>query len=895
MKTRWIIVSLTVLFIWALVSHFTQLQELTNTLQQGQLSLIFAALVSQAAYFIVFTASYQAAFFTLDIQTRTRDLIPVTLGSLFVNMVVPAGIAGGTALFAQELAKEGKSATRTTTGILLQLTADYAAFVLILIPGLVYLNFEHDLKPYEIIAAIILLLMTVGLSGILLLGVWKPGWLNRTFVWLQDVVTAFYKQIRRDPPFGENWAQENADEFNRASLAVASHPSRLIRTVVVALLAHLLNITTLYILFRAFNQSIELGTLVAGYAVGILFWIVSITPQGIGIVEGVMALTFSSLEISGAVATTVVLAFRGLTFWIPMLLGFFAVQRAQLFNSTQRTLTEVWGVRFAAILVGMMGIINVISAVTPSLPERFAIIEQLSPLEVQSGGRLTAALSGFALLLLARNLARRKRVAWLLALATLFVSISSHLVKGLDYEEATLAAGLMIMLWFMRTHFHADSDRPSIRQGLRVLAMASIFTLTYGVSGFFLLDHHYSVNFGFWAAIRQTLVMFTQFYDPGLTPVTQFGRFFASSIYIIGAVTMGYAIVMMLRPVFVHNLATQEERMQALTIIEKFGHSSLARFLLMDDKRYHFSPGGSIIGYALAGRTAIALGDPIGPSEDRLPSINDFISTCRRNDWIPAFYQTQPETLDLYKAAGFNAICVGHEGIVDLQTFSLEGKAGKALRAPVNKIRNAGYRFIVHAPPISDEMLEQLRAISDEWLTTMHGSEKRFSLGWFEDGYIQNSPIAAVHAPEGWITAFATLVPEYQRNELSVDLMRRRANIENGIMEFLFVCMFEWAKEHGYNSFNLGLSALSGVGEKPGDPSIEKVMHFIYENINQFYNFKGLHNFKEKFHPNWSPRYLIYQSNSYLTQTWLGVIQASSGENNQFIRYLRHKLETTTN
>jgi phosphatidylglycerol lysyltransferase len=893
MKTRWIILTLTVLFIWALVSRFTQLQQLTKTLQQGQLTLIFAALISQAAYFTVFTASYQAAFFTLDIQTRTRNLIPVTLGSLFVNMVVPAGIAGGTALFAQELAKEGKPAARTATGVLLQLIADFTSFVLILVPGLAYLNFEHYLKPYEIIAAIILLLMTVSLSGILLLGVWKPAWLQRLFVWVQNVVTGFFKQVQQEPPIAENWAQQNADEFNRASLAVASHPLRLMRTVGVALLAHLLNITTLYILFRAFNQHIELGTLIAGYAVGILFWIVSITPQGIGIVEGVMALTFSSLEINGAVATTVVLAFRGLTFWIPMLLGFFAVQRAQLFNPNQRTLTEVWGVRFAAILVGMMGLINVLSAVTPSLPERFAIIEQFSPLEVQHGGRLTAVLSGFTLLLLARNLARRKRVAWLLTLATLFVSIFSHLIKGLDYEEAILAMGLLVMLWLMRAHFHANSDRPSIRQGLRVFASASLFTLAYGISGFFLLDHHYSVNFGFWAAARQTLVMFTQFYNPGLTPVTQFGQFFANSIYVIGAMTIGYAIVMMLRPVFTHNLATHDERKHALNIVEKYGHSSLARFLLMDDKRYFFSSGGSIIGYALVGRTAVVLGDPVGPREDLLPSIRDFVSVCQRNDWLPAFYQTQPETLELYKTAGFDALCVGHEGIVDLETFSLEGKAGKALRSPVNKIRNAGYQFIVHEPPISDEILEQLRAISDEWLTTMHGSEKRFSLGWFDDDYLRNSSIAAVHSPNEWITAFATLVPEYQLNELSVDLMRRRANIENGVMEFLFVGMFEWAKEHGYDSFNLGLSALSGVGNNPEDPTIEKIMHFVYEHINQFYNFKGLHNFKEKFHPDWSPRYLIYPNTTTLTQTWLAVIQASSGEDNQFVKIFRRKQEST--
>jgi phosphatidylglycerol lysyltransferase len=888
-KNRWIILVLTVLFLWVVVSHFTELEQLKNTLAQGRWDWALVALLSQMIYYTVFASSYQSAFYTVGIQTRTRDMIPVTLGSLFVNVVVPAGGAGGAALFADDLARRGKSAAGAATGVLLQLIADFSAFTLLLIPGMIYLFLEHDLKSYEIAAAIILLLATTGLSSILLMGIWKPDWLHRLFGWSHRTANWTFGRLNRSLSLADDWAQKNAEEFNQAAAAVASHPSRLARTVGVALLAHLLDIGTLYLVFRTFNQPIGLGALVAGYAVGILFWIVSITPQGIGVVEGVMALTFTSLGIPGAVAATVALVFRGFTFWIPMLLGFFAVQQMQRFSEDRRILTETWGVRFAAILVALMGIVNVISAVTPSLADRIKFLETFSPLEVRHGGHLTAALAGFALLILAGSLARRKRVAWLLTLGALAISIVSHLLKGLDYEESMLALGLMLMLWLMRAHFHADSDRPSIQQGLRVLGMAVFFTLAYGVAGFFLLDRNYSVNFGFWAALRQTIVMFTQFYDPGLVPVTRFGKFFSDSIYTVGAVTLGYAGLMLLRPVFVRDLATPQEHARAKEIIEKFGHSSLARFLLFDDKRYLFTTGGSVIGYALVGRIAVTLGDPIGPTEDLIPSIQAFSSLCQRNDWLPVFYQTQPATLDLYKQNGFNALSVGEEGVVNLETFTLEGKEGKPLRAPINKLTNAGYKFIVHQPPISDELLEELRAISDEWLTTMNGSEKKFSLGWFDDDYIRNSPIGAVHTPEGWISAFVNFVPEYQLNEVTVDLMRRHHEIENGTMEFLFVSLFQWAKAQGYQGFNLGLSALSGVGKQADDPAIERVMHWAYEHVNQFYNFKGLHSFKEKFHPQWSPRYLIYSSPANLVSSWLAVVQANSGGDNLILGYLKKK------
>ncbi len=880
MKKHWILAVLTVLFLWLVVSNLTELEKLKSTFAQGRWDLILAAMLIQVLYFIVFSASYQSAFYSVDLHTRTRELIPVTLGSLFVNVVVPAGGTGGAALFAEDLARRGKPAARAAAGVLLQLIADFAAFTLLLIPGLIYLFIEHDLKLIEIAAALILILVTAGLSSILLVGIWKPDWLNRLFGWSERTANWLFGRLNLSLSLAGDWKRRNSEEFNQAARFVASYPLRLGRTIAVAFAAHLLDVATLYILFLAFNQPIGLGALIAGYSMGILFMIVSITPMGIGVVEGMMALVFTSLGIPAEVAAAVTLAYRGLTFWLPVGLGFFAVQRIRGFNPNRRTLTEKWGVRIAAILVALMGFVNVLSAVTPTLRDRLTVLEKVSPLEIRHGGHLTAAVAGFGLLLLASGLARRKYVAWLLALVVLGISVVSHLVKGLDYEEALLAAGLMVMLVLMRPHFHARSDRPSFQQGLRVLLGAFLFTLAYGISGFYLLDRHFSVNFGFWAALRQTVVMFTQFYDPGLTPVTRFGRFFADSIYFVGMVTFSYAAIMLLRPVLLRSPATKEERERAAQIVANYGRSSLARCVLFDDKRYIFTPGGSVIGYVLVRRTAVTLGDPIGPDEDLPASIQSFKSICQTNDWLPVFYQTLPDTLSHYQSAGFDALGVGSEGVVNLQNFSMEGKEGKPMRSAVNRLTKTGHTFKVYQPPIQEDLLDELRSISNEWLTMVHGTEKRFSLGWFDDDYIRSAPVGAVHTSEGWISAFANIVPEYQLNEITIDLMRHRRETEPGTMEFLFVSLFLWAREQGYQGFNLGLSPLSGVGEQSADPAVEKLMHFVYENVNMFYNFKGLHLFKEKFQPEWSPRYLIFPGYANLTQAWLAVTAANSGRAN---------------
>jgi phosphatidylglycerol lysyltransferase len=877
--TRRVVFGLLIIgFVWVVVANFTEVQLLARTFAQGRWQLILAALAVQIIYYIVFTASYQAAFHAVEVQSHLWNLIPVTLGSLFVNVVAPAGGAGGAALFVDDAKRHNQSPARATAGTLLQLIADFSSFTLVLIIGLIYLSTQHDMQPYEILAAFILLGFTVGLSGILMLGLWRPALLQRLLGWLQRSANRLAVHFKHAPLLADDWPDTNAADFISAASAIANHPLRLVRTWSLALAAHFLDITCLYILFMAFNQPILVGPLLAGYAMGVLFWVVSITPQGIGVVEGVMSLVYTSLGVPSGIATTVSLAFRGLTFWLPLTLGFVLLRRVKTFGTGERTLAESWEVRLASLLTAIMGIINVLSAVTPSLMARLVILEQFFPLTIRRGGHLTAALAGFALLLLAGNLWRRKQVAWLLTLVVLVVSAISHMIKGLDYEEALLSVALALWLWQLRHHFHARSDRPSVQQGIRVLISSLAFTLAYGVAGFYFLDHHFSVNFSFWSAVRQTVVMFTQFYDPGLQPITGFGRYFADSIYIIGIGTVGYALFMLVRPVFIRIPATSIERVQAQAIVEAFGHSSLAPFTLFDDKAYFFSPGGSMVAYVAKGRVAIALGDPIGPENDIPASISEFKQFCSQNDWTSAFYQTLPDYLESYKQAGFHIVCIGHAGIVDLATFTLEGGENRGLRYAVNHLAKLGYRAEVINPPISDALLGELRMISDEWLTNMNGSEKRFSVGWFEDDYIRKSRVMVIITPEGQISAFVNILSEYQRNEATIDLMRRRSDIEPGAMEFLFASLFRWAREQGYATFDLGLSSLSGVGEHPGDPSIERILHYVYEHINQFYNFKGLHTFKDKFHPSWSPRYLVYPSTTSLPVIWTAMARADSGE-----------------
>jgi phosphatidylglycerol lysyltransferase len=882
MKRRWIFWILVIVFLWVVISRFSEIKKLAETLMTGQWQWVAVAALTQVVYYIIYTGLYQSAFLTVGVKSKLSELLPVTFASIFLNVAAPSGGASGIALFVDDASRRSESAARAAVGTLLVLIADFSAFLVVLVAGMVYLFTHHNLRIYEIVAAVILLLIIGGLTGFLLLGLWRPQWLHRFLGWVRRLANRIAHLIKRPDFLDESWVEHNTNEFTEAAIAIAAQPALLLQTMGVAFLAHLVDLTSLYFLFLAFHQKVHFGILVAGYAMGILFWIVAITPQGIGVVEGIMTLVFASLGIPIEHATVISLAFRGLTFWLPLAIGFIVLRRLKTFGSVEEARSETWGIRLVAILTAGMGVVDVLSGLTPALHSRVVLLEQYSPFGVDVGGHLTSVLAGFALLLLANGLWRRKRLAWALTVAILIMSLPVHLFKGLDYEEAILGAALAGWLIYLRPHFHARSDPPSIRQGLLTLFAALVFVLFYGVLGFYLLDRHFIVNgqrisFSLWGAFRQTVVMFTQYYNPGLMPTTRFASYFANSIYIVSAVTIGYALIMLIRPVLARAGATLVEKEKAKQIVEAFGHTTLARLVLLDDKLYYFSPGGSLFGYVVEGRIALTLGDPIGPPEDTASCLASFSAVCADNDWEPAFYQVLPDHLQLYSELGYHALCIGNEAVINLATFSIAGGEKKNIRTGVNKMRKLGYQAEVLQPPHSAGLLAELRQISDEWLTSVKGTEKRFSLGWFDNAYLNSTPVIVIRHPQGYIDAFANILTEYQASEVCIDLMRHRPKSEGGLMDFLFVSLIEWAKAQNYATFNMGLSGLAGIGEKPGDPAIERALHYVYEHVNQFYNFKGLHEFKAKFDPSWSPRYLIYPNLTSLPAVTIAMMRADSG------------------
>ena len=520
----------------------------------------------------------------------------------------------------------------------------------------------------------------------------------------------------------------------------------------------------------------------------------------------------------------------------------------------------VWMVALVTLGSGLLNLYSVMGG--PDRQDRRALLREVFPLEFVHLSRSLTVLIGFALIVSSINIYKRKRRAHRLVSLLSCASVVFHLTKGLDYEEALFSLGLLVVLVLTRKSFTVRSSIPDIRSGVIRFGVAALVALGYGVIGFWFLDRReFGVDFTLTDSIRRALLFFSLRGDPQIVPHTRYAHWFVDSLYLMATTAIGYAGFALFRPVIYQFRTLPHEREVASQIVSTYGRSSLDYFKLWPDKSYFFSPSHrSFLAYRVAGSFAVALADPVGPEEEIEEIIRLFQEFCQENDWGLAFYQTLPDFLPIYKRLGFKKLKIGDDAIVDLTQFSLEGKTMKKFRHTINQLEKSGIHTIHYEPPIPEEVLWQAKEVSDEWLQIPGRRERGFTLGMFEPNYIRSTPLFTAADGDGKILAFVNIIPSYRKGEATVDLMRHRLEVPNGIMDYLFVRLFLFDKERGFERFSLGMAPMAGFREKEEASAEERAIHYFFQRLNFLFSYAGLRQYKAKFASFWEPRYAVYRN-----------------------------------
>ncbi len=508
------------------------------------------------------------------------------------------------------------------------------------------------------------------------------------------------------------------------------------------------------------------------------------------------------------------------------------------------------------------GLLNLYSVIGRSLPERVELLQRIFPLEFIHLSRSATLLTGFTLVVASINVYRRKRLALWLVAALASVSVVSHLTKGVDYEEASLSLALLIALILARRSFTVRSRRPNWRGAMQRVAIAIAVAIAYGIAGFWFLEpREFGVNFDWRQSIQHTLEFLTLRGNPALRSHTRHAAWFLDSLYLMTSAAFVYSLYSFFRPVLYRFRKFPQEIERARQILSLHGRSSQDFFKARPDKSFFFSSDAeSFLSYRVNGSFAVVLGDPVGPEPAIESIVGSFTRFCEDNGWGFAFHQALPDFLRIYHRLSLKKLKVGDDAIVDLTQFTLEGKAAKTFRSKVNQLEKEGIHTQYYEPPISSQAMAQIREVSDEWLQIPGRRERQFSLGLFDEDYLSATPIFTAANASGRVLAFVNIIPSYRKGEATIDLMRRRTEAPNGIMDYVFVKLFLRNKDQGFESFNLGMAPMAGFQKLEEATPEERVIHAFFQHLNFLFSFKGLLAYKAKFATGWEPRYLIYRN-----------------------------------
>lgn len=291
----------------------------------GYLSLAFAA--SALAFFLLAMMN-RTVFLMLGIRRSPLQMASLRSQALAVNVMVPSGGVSVGVVFAGDAKKHGNSEAAAVTGVILALLADYAAVSVLLLVAIFYLLSTNALTLVVVLPALAFFGLTLGLSLLIYFAGRNKPLLKKILDWLKTKLNKIASFFRRSKVVENETAVTNfMEELSRAYEVMGSHRGQLFLSFVYVLFSHFMYLATLYILFLSLGINPLLRILVTGYAIGVSIIVISPTPNGVGFVEGTMALAYSSMGIPGAAAATVTLIYRGFSFWLPFFAGFVALQR----------------------------------------------------------------------------------------------------------------------------------------------------------------------------------------------------------------------------------------------------------------------------------------------------------------------------------------------------------------------------------------------------------------------------------------------------------------------------------------------------------------------------------------------------------------------------------------
>lgn len=821
--------------IWFIQHERSELVQVKDVIKTANWTWIIFGVALTAVYILFQGFMYVFSFGATRHKVSLYDATILFIKRNLISVFLPAGGVSSLAFFTGPIEKKGIKNTQIHIASSIYGFVGILSVVIVAVPAFMYALVEGTIGSGEWYALAAVVVLKFALAFIYR-SILKKGVFYRGLVRLLPATEVFMNDL-----------QSNA--IDRKNF---------LYTILISVVIEFIGIAHLYVAMMALNFHPSFLAAVMGYIISVIFLIVSPFLRGLGAIEVSMTYVLLRFGFGNVDAIAITFLYRFFEFWMPLLAGIFA-----FLAKVNKLLMRV----FPAFFMLVLGIINMVSVLTPAISERVVILKDFLPAEAIHVSNYLVLTAGFLLLVTAAFLLKGLKTAWWIAIGLSTISLVGHMTKAIDFEEASIALLAIVILVGTRKEYYIKTNPKTRNVGVQTSLLTAAATLIYGIVGFYFLDKkHFNIDFSLWQSMRFTLENFFLIGSDELIPASKFASKFLLSINISGFVSMAFLIYTLVRSYVPLENVTEEELILAKDLLKVHGNSALDYFKTSGDKMIFFAESKkAFISYRISGNFAVVLENPVAANREEMKScISEFDLYCYQSGMKSIYYRVPEESLEMYHLLRKKDLFLGQEGVVDLSVFKLEGGSRKPIRNAINKVIDRGFKATIHEAPVKDGILQKIKSVSDEWLMDMQRSEIIFSQGMFDWDELKQQTIITVENPEEKIIAFLNIIPDFAVGEATYDLIRKTKDAPNGVMDFILVELFKYLKSKEYTHVNLGFAPMSGLDDARTFP--EKSMKFAYEKIRSFAHYKGLREYKEKFDPKWHNKYLIYQHDYDLLQ-----------------------------
>jgi glycosyltransferase 2 family protein len=300
-----------------------EVEAIVETRRSADLRYLLAAIFIQVLWFLNLAAIFKTIFNALRIKEKLSTLLLLVISANFANTITPAAGMGGIAVFFSEARRRNYPPGRVTVAAVLFVLFDYFSLLCVLLLGLIVLIRRNHLNWSELLASVIFIFIALVLAALIYIGMRSSETLGSVLAWMARSANSITQPILRREYLSESHAHEFAHSAGEGLKELRHNPKRMFTPVLLSLINKGLQLLILLLVFIAFDAPLSIGTLIASFSIGYLFLIVSPTPSGIGFVEGALTLMMYSMYIPLLIARDITLAFRGITLYLPLIVGMF--------------------------------------------------------------------------------------------------------------------------------------------------------------------------------------------------------------------------------------------------------------------------------------------------------------------------------------------------------------------------------------------------------------------------------------------------------------------------------------------------------------------------------------------------------------------------------------------